>query len=125
MNELEATLSLMKDAETSYRGYILTNNPADLDPYDQAQAEVSGLIDKIAELTDADPEQQQRIPALRQLTQEKLQFAKKVIGLQENGNHRAAMAAVNTHFGKEKMDDLRQLIADMQAYEDRLLEARI
>jgi PAS domain S-box-containing protein len=124
MNELEATLSLMKDAETSYRGYVLTNNPAYLDPYDLAQAEVSSHIDRIAELTKHNPQQQQRIPALRLLTQEKLEFAKRVIGLQKNGNHQAAMAAVNTQFGKDKMDELRQLIADMQANEDRLLEAR-
>ena len=48
IHELEAALSLMKDAETSYRGYVLTNDPAYLDPYDQAAAEVPGHLDRIA-----------------------------------------------------------------------------
>jgi PAS domain S-box-containing protein len=47
-----------------------------------------------------------------------------VIELQKKGDHQAAVALINTHIGKEKMDELRQLIADMQADEDRLLEAR-
>ena len=124
IEELEATLSAMKDAETGYRGYVLTDDRQYLAPYEHAGAEVQGHIDKIAALTINNPEQQSRIPVLRRLAREKLEIAKSVVELQKSGDHRAAVAAVNTHVGKEKMDELRQLIADMREEEDRLLEAR-
>lgn len=125
IDELDATLSLMKDAETGCRSYLVTSDPAYMGSYDRAVAEVPDHINKIAELTKDNPDQQRRIPALRQMTREKLEFEKSVIEFQKNGNHQAAVAAVDTDFGKEKMDELRQLVPDMRAHEQRLEEARI
>jgi PAS domain S-box-containing protein len=124
MNELETTLSLAKDAESSYRGYVLTSDASYLQPYYQAESEISSHIDAIADLTHANPEQHSRVPDLRQLVHEKMQIARNVIGLQQSGQHAAAVAMINSHAGKEKMGQIRQLIADMKTDEDNLLQAR-
>jgi PAS domain S-box-containing protein len=124
INELGATLSMMRDAESSYRGYVLTGDKSYLEPYEQAAADVPDHLDTIAELTRDNPEQQRRVAALRQLVQEKLQIARNVTELEQKGNHQAAVAMVNSHSGKYKMAEIRQLIASMRADEDSLLRAR-
>ncbi len=49
--ELSRTESLMKDAETGQRGFLYTGDPKYLAPYDLAVGEVTGHIDRLAELT--------------------------------------------------------------------------
>jgi PAS domain S-box-containing protein len=124
INELEATLSLMKDVETGYRGYVLTGNPAYLNPYSEAANEVSRRADGVANLTRDNPDLQLRLLQLRQAVREKLDVARNVVELEQAGNQRAAMEMVNSNVDKEKMDQIRQLIANMQADENRLLQAR-
>src|SRR5262245_34838546 len=48
INELDATLSVMKDAENGQRGYLITGDTGYLDRYRQAATEVSGHVDRIS-----------------------------------------------------------------------------
>src|SRR5271163_3152383 len=40
IDRLKDALSTLKDAETGQRGYLLTGNPTDLDPYNAAVARI-------------------------------------------------------------------------------------
>src|ERR1700760_4748309 len=51
INQLSATLSVLKDAETGQRGYLLTSDTAFLRPYNGAQEQALMNIDQIQELT--------------------------------------------------------------------------
>jgi PAS domain S-box-containing protein len=124
IDELQDTLSLAKDAETGYRGYVLTGDPKYLEPYSHASNEIWGHIEKFAELSRDNPEQQRRLPILRQLVQDKLDIARNVVVLQRKGEHRAAVSAINNNSGMETMNRIRQLIAEMRGDEERLLEVR-
>src|SRR5579885_1673614 len=64
--ELDATLSLLTDAETGQRGYLLTGDPAYLGPYETARATVAEHLQRLEALTEADPEQQALLAALRE-----------------------------------------------------------
>jgi CHASE3 domain sensor protein len=47
IENLNSVLSVMKDAETGQRGYMLTGDPSFLEPYNQAKSNVSELVNLI------------------------------------------------------------------------------
>src|SRR5271168_3564525 len=60
--ELTQTESLIKDAEPGQRGFLYSENPKYLAPYDLAPGQVDSHIDNLARLTADKPNQQARIP---------------------------------------------------------------
>src|SRR5207302_5901928 len=61
--ELETVLSLLKDAETGQRGYLLTGNPEYLEPYDKARTKIDETIKHLRELTADNANQKPRLTA--------------------------------------------------------------
>src|SRR5207244_7771294 len=64
LTELEDTLSLLKDAETGQRGYLLTGRDRYLEPYRDAVDRIPAKLDRLKELTADNPRQQARFPEL-------------------------------------------------------------
>src|SRR5215207_3635809 len=54
---IASLLSSVKDAETSQRGYILTGNPAYLEPFENAAKTLPGELKALTELTIDNPAQ--------------------------------------------------------------------
>src|SRR4051812_12207830 len=68
LTDLEAVLSLMKDAETGQRGYLLTAGVKSyLGPYTGAREKVRNLLQHLREMTKDNPAQQGRLDQLRPL----------------------------------------------------------
>ncbi len=124
ISELETTLSLLKDAETGQRGYLITHNRSYLEPYNQAVNEITGHIDKLATLTADNEVQQRRIARLRTLVAERIRLAKENIDLEAAGKHAQAADSVANNAGKNKMDEVRELVGNMRNEEDLLLRER-
>src|SRR4051812_33643823 len=57
---LETLLSLMKDAETGQRGYIITGEEPYLDPYTNAVENIEPMVKSLRSLTADNLEQQRR-----------------------------------------------------------------
>ena len=55
--ELENTLSLLKDAETGQRGYLITGLSQFLDPYNSANVKIDGHLQRIKYLISDNPAQ--------------------------------------------------------------------
>src|ERR1700710_3042483 len=72
MQKLERTLSVMKDAETGQRGYLLTNRKAFLEPYNGAYQQAGSLINQIADLTKDNPIQQRNMQDIRRIIMQRL-----------------------------------------------------
>lgn len=125
LGELETILSLVTDAETSHRGYLLTGDSSFLEPYAQQTAQLPGHIDRLEELTRNNPVMQARIPGLRRLVQEKVAMSKMSLESARRGKRTAARASLMTGAAKAKMDEVRDTIAQMLAQENGLLETRV
>jgi hypothetical protein len=122
INKLEELLSVMKDAETGQRGYILTGQESYLEPY---QAVVTNIDQKIAELKNliADqPSQQKQFTALQYLISAKLAILKQTISLRQNQGFEAALQVIKTNQGKNLMDDIRIVINEIENEDKRLLK---
>jgi len=70
VQQVDATLSTMKDLETGQRGFLLTGDEAFLAPYLDAAAELPAALLRLRVLVRDDAEQTARLEVLQQLTGE-------------------------------------------------------
>src|SRR5438876_3282791 len=61
LTDLESLLSLMKDAETGQRGYIITGEERYLEPYQGALANLNQATKNLRRLISDNPDQQRRL----------------------------------------------------------------
>ena len=111
---LADTLSLLKDAETGQRGYILTGDATYLEPYEAARPAIESQLLELDRLTANEPEQQPRVKAIRAHVEAKLSELAETIALYQKSGREAAVALVNTHRGKADMDAIRGLVDSIQ-----------
>lgn len=124
ISEFDQTLSLLKDIETGQRGYLITHDPTYLEPYIGAVSQVNQHIDRLSSLTKDNAGQHERLPELRRLVAERILIADQNIDLERSGKHAEAVNAVINQAGKDKMDQVRQLVGEMRQDEERLLHER-
>jgi methyl-accepting chemotaxis protein len=117
-------LSLLKDAETGYRGYIITGNEAFLEPYNPAPAELEKALDNLRRLTSDNRIQQQRLDAIAPVITTKLAELKANVELRRTAGFEPAAKVVAAGAGKASMDQLRVMVAEMDREERELLDTR-
>jgi CheY-like chemotaxis protein/signal transduction histidine kinase/CHASE3 domain sensor protein len=110
---LDKLLSSTQDAETGQRGFLLTSDPAYLQPYNTAVAAIPPNLDEIARLTSDNPSQQRTIRALRSHVDGKLAEIKETIDLLRTQGAVAALAVVESDRGKTEMDAIRAQLATL------------
>jgi CHASE3 domain sensor protein len=112
------------DAETSQRGYLLTDRETYLEPYEISKANVPNQLSALHALTVENPTQQERLKKLDPLVADKLAFVGEIIDMQRNGEHNAAVEIVHNGRGKITMEAIRDVLGGMESEEQKLLFAR-
>jgi PAS domain S-box-containing protein len=120
---LDTILSTMKDAETGQRGFVLTDDENYAGPYNNAKATLAAEIATAHALVADDPEQQRRLYVLEQLCAEKMAELARTIELRRQGDAAGALAIIRTNRGKELMEGIRAVTAQMGGEERRTLAA--
>ncbi len=116
--------SSLMDAETSQRGYLLTGDRAYLGPYKEALLQIPPALDRLVELA-RNPRQMERLNALRRTIDGRLQMLEETIAKREQQDGLAAAArAVQLGHGKRAMDEVRSLLATIEADERKSLVQR-
>lgn len=123
LDTLEGVISTMKDAETGERGYLLTGDPAYLEPYNAAVVAIKQAVANLKQLTKDNPQKQAIIPVLNESVTTKLNHLEETIALQRT-DPEAARREVLTGFGKEAMDTIRAQVDVMRQEEFDLLAVR-
>ena len=124
LDTLETLLSSLQDVETGQRGYLLVGDDSYLQPYETGIVSVNRNMQDLADLTSDNPAQQKRIRIMAPLISDKLAEMKQTIDLRKNKGVDAAMEIVRTNRGKNEMDDIRRVVADMKSMEMVLLKIR-
>lgn len=124
-SQLSSILSLLLDAETGQRGYLLTDDQQYLEPYKEAAAEIDGRLDRLSNLTKDNPMQGPPIASLRRLEHEELDELQRTIQLDKEGRDEQAGKIVLSGAGARRMNELRRIVADAQEEEDRRLAIRV
>jgi signal transduction histidine kinase len=123
-SELERILSLLTDAETGQRGFLLTGVVSYLEPYNAALAALPARLERLRTLTVDNPRQQERLAALDALIRRKAAELSATIVARETRGLELAARIVITDEGKRLMDQIRTLVNAMGAEEGRLLTER-
>jgi PAS domain S-box-containing protein len=127
LGTLQAVRSSLLDAETGQRGFIITGDPAYLEPYLAGVNAVSERLEDLAELIRDNPAQQQRISAMKPVIARHLSTLERNLTLRKSGpdGFEAARNAILTNEDKRAMDKLRAMVDEMVSQEDQLLGDRL
>jgi len=123
-NEIVRTLSLAQDAETGQRGYLLTDEDRYLRPYRRATDQIAEHIRRLGELIAPQGPQRDDFEALRAAVKVKFDELSETVGLSTSGKRDEALAIVMSDRGREAMQQVRQLVAQMTTREDQTLADR-
>lgn len=122
---LNEVLSLMKDAETGQRGYLLSGRESYLEPYNASSQNIVEHLEDIEGYIQDNPTQQSTLVLLKKDIQGKFDELAQTIDLRREKGFAAALAVVNTGRGKTFMDSIRTHVEAMQAVERTLRTQRI
>jgi len=121
INNLEAIISTLKDAETGQRGYLLTGEAVFLTPYTGAKEKASDLLDEVQRQTVDNPTQQLAIKKLEVIIRDRMRLISKTVDFKKEGG---SVGVADMLKGKEYMDSARRIIKAMEEEETRLLTIR-
>jgi len=121
LQSTEQVLSLVKDAETGQRGYLLTGDESYLTPHLAADTKLPGALFELLEAATAEPEQAGRIAQIQLLTQQKLTELAETIRVARSEGRERAIEIVKTNSGRNIMDDIRVLCTAVTQDEYRKL----
>src|SRR5262249_21064702 len=121
---LAQTLSLVTDAETGQRGYVITGFAQYLEPYQAALANLPAQLRKLRQLTEDNVVQQQSVIALEGLVGQKLAELEATVEARRAGDVERARQIVAGGHGQQLMVRIRTVIEQMRDEEGRLLKNR-
>jgi PAS domain S-box-containing protein len=124
LNSLDNAIGGLTDAETGQRGYLLTGEEAYLEPYRGAIKNIHQMIGELKSLTSDNPNQQKHIQILEPLIEKKLAELQMTVDLRKSAGFAAANRAVLEGSGRQWMDQIRAIVAEMANEEKDLLRLR-
>ncbi|HVT79462.1 MAG TPA: CHASE3 domain-containing protein, partial [Phycisphaerae bacterium] len=125
IQSLTDTFSVVKDAETGQRGYLLVGDKAYLQPYDRARSEIQEHLDDLGRAAKAGTLDAGRFADIEKLVNEKLTELQDTIRIYNERDADAAKNLVAQGNGKRTMDRLRgEIDGALEQHRKRLEEDR-
>ncbi|WP_066374854.1 MULTISPECIES: CHASE3 domain-containing protein [unclassified Anabaena] len=124
IRDIEKLTSQLKDAETGQRGYLLTGDAIYLQPYHSAIAQIDSNLQRLKLATKGKSKQEEYLLALEPVIAAKLAQIKQTIDLSQRNQSAAALQLVKTHEGKQLMQKIRNIIAELEQEQLYLLNQR-
>jgi PAS domain S-box-containing protein len=125
IERLTEVLSILKDAETGQRGYLMTGEERYLEPYNEARAKFDENLADLRRLAGSGELQDEPVRKVIGLTDRKLAELDETIKLRRAGGLEAALNVVRTGMGRRVMDEIRSEIAGMLARQEMIYQATI
>jgi CHASE3 domain sensor protein len=125
MSAIDSALLQLQDAETGQRGFIITGDESYLAPFEAGRNKLVEVLSHLSGLVSDNAEQQARIKDLKFLADGKLGELQDTIVTRKQQGLEPARRKVIGSAGKETMDRIRSVAADMKTAETNLFEARL
>jgi signal transduction histidine kinase len=116
-------LTTVVDAETGERGYLVTGDREFMAPYQRALGSWRPELDEVLALTRDEPRQQARLTELDHLVEDRFDLLQRTTALYEGGQRDSELVPAMLR-GKERMDEMRQLVSEIDAEEEHLADVR-
>ncbi len=114
---IESLDSALKDAETGQRGYVITENPSYLKPYNDANQTLDLLLSKLLKSSPGVNVPSELLVALTESVSRKRSELKRVLDLRDRLGGEAARDLINTNTGQQAMDEFRVAIQKIRNHE--------
>jgi len=115
--ELSGVFRDLTDMETGQRGYLLTGDPAYLQPYTDAKGRIeAGFVSLRAGLANRQREQSLE-SQLESLARSKQAEMERTITLRQQGYRHRSFKLVDTNEGKDYMDEVRRIASSLYSAE--------
>ena len=124
ISSLRKVQSLVADAETGQRGYLITGNALFLQPYNAASKDLDGELSALRTLISDNPKQQESRRELERLTAKRLEQLHHVLALKEIMGTPAAAQEIRSLDGMRTDNAIREMVGLMEEREDRELVER-
>ncbi|MGA7157190.1 MAG: CHASE3 domain-containing protein [Acidobacteriaceae bacterium] len=121
---IDQTQSLIEDAESGQRGYLYTNDPKYLAPYNDSVTRIDPQLQLLQRMSSGIPSEQAEVAQLRTLVQTKLSELASTILLFQSGYPQAARDEVLSDHGRLLMVRINNLIGEIQLQETALASSR-
>ncbi|HLT32383.1 MAG TPA: CHASE3 domain-containing protein [Aquaticitalea sp.] len=122
--ELEKLLSLLKDAESGKRGYIISKDSTFLKPLLTNRVALDESLDQLQTLMDENPQQQQNVKDLRLKIDKSLAIFDTTLALADRGKIESMEFKSAFQEGRRVMNSVRFQMIDMTAQENQVLKKR-
>lgn len=123
LQSVSSVLSIIKDAETGQRGYLLTGSKRYLAPLDAAEGEVSAQMQILGVYLQHNPKLKAEWSQLQAEIRSKFKELKLTVDLKERGDNARAMGVVSSDLGVHLMDRIRASCAFLQKHlQDQLID---
>ena len=123
IDSLTKLLSLMKDAETGQRGFVITGKEPFLAPYHNATGQLGQIREELQLQASTSTELSQVLHKIFQLVDLKMEELSDTIELRRSDGFGAVEPIVTSARGKAYMDELRQIINAYNLGENRSVSA--
>ena len=120
-SSIVALLTTMQDARPGNVGFLLSNNPTYLDPYNKAVEALPERRKALKENTASRPTYASKLDDLNKTVDAKMLEFSRTIKLAKAGKTQEAVAQVNTDIGRSNMDQIRSILADFLNQTDQRL----
>jgi|GEM_PF-512055 len=124
IKQLDDTFSLVVNAETSAREFIITGDEAILEPYNKAQQKIGVNLTNLKNLVSDNPAQTERLLRLETTIGEKLAILKTETDMRRTQTLDQTRANLALSRGRELMNEVRSTIGVMEDEEGQLLARR-
>jgi len=116
--ELSGVLKDVTDMETGQRGFLLTGDPAYLQPYTDAKGRMEmDFVSLRAGLSDRMQREQSLESRLESLVKSKQAEMERSISLRQQGYRHRSFKLVDTNEGKDYMDEIRRIASSLSSAE--------
>ena len=123
-NSLSELRVMIRRAESSERGYLLTGRDSFVAVFDGAVRDIEPALETLSQLTADNPSQGARISKLVPMVREKVAELTRTVALRKAGQADEALAVVEAGRGETLMRQMSTLISEMKNEEEALLASR-
>lgn len=124
LRQVASLQTLITDAETGVRGYVLTGDTPYLEPYNQELTKVHQALEDLHKVVGDDPVQKESFQNLEDAINSTMRLQKETMEARRDVGFDAAVTLVQTDRSKKFMDRIRGNVAKIVTEELRLLDDR-
>jgi PAS domain S-box-containing protein len=115
---IDGLLARLLDAETGARGYLLTGDERFLEPFTRSEPLIAAASAELVTLVEGEPDQLERARRLESLSRDRTIDLRAVVDGYKAGRTSETASRIAAGFGKQLMDEIRLISADMKAAAD-------